>query len=85
MVQKDMLPRSAKPKLAGAKRDFFGRILNEAIPTANKEDIDRLGDARKKRKFSGGDQENMVWISFHEGFSNAVRKPITLEEMLRGL
>ncbi|KAI9842737.1 MAG: hypothetical protein M1838_002996 [Thelocarpon superellum] len=30
-------------------------------------------------------QENKVWISFHEGFSNAVRKPVTLEELLLGL
>ena len=28
--------------------------------------------------------ERKVWVSFHEGFSNAVRKPITLEELMRG-
>ncbi|RMD42304.1 hypothetical protein DV735_g2832, partial [Chaetothyriales sp. CBS 134920] len=25
-----------------------------------------------------------VWVSFHEGFSNAVRKPITLKELMEG-
>lgn len=28
---------------------------------------------------------NKVWITYHEGFSDAVRKPITVEELLRGL
>ena len=31
------------------------------------------------------DMEGRVWVSFHEGFSNAVRKPITMEELMRGL
>ncbi|KAH0565203.1 hypothetical protein GP486_001403 [Trichoglossum hirsutum] len=78
--------RGERPRTAGAKRDFFGRIVNEAAPKAGGEGADEPEGSRKKRKSSGGGgQENMVWISFHEGFSNAVRKPITLEDILREL
>lgn len=40
------------------------------------------GKAGKKKD---GKDDNKVWVSFHEGFSNAVSKPITIEELLRGL
>jgi chromosome transmission fidelity protein 18 len=29
--------------------------------------------------------EGRVWITYHEGFSNAVRKPLTLAEIMREL
>jgi len=32
-----------------------------------------------------GMSDNKVWVTFHEGYSNAVRKPITIEELMRGL
>ena len=64
----------------GAKKDFFGRVVREALPL---QDID--GNAEGKRDKEKGKDDNMVWVSFHEGFSNAVRKPITVEELLRGL
>ncbi|KAF2456154.1 hypothetical protein BDY21DRAFT_380230 [Lineolata rhizophorae] len=32
----------------------------------------------------GKRDEGMVWVSYHEGYSNAVRKPITLEELMKG-
>lgn len=71
------------------KRDFFGRIINEALPSAlsgaGSEESASSG-VRKKRKLGGAGQEtNKVWVSYHEGFSNAVRKPITLEELMRGM
>ena len=59
-------------------RDFFGRIIvNDARPgsaaAANSGTaMQRAAAARKA--------EDRVWISFHEGFSNAVRKPISLRE-----
>ncbi len=37
----------------------------------------RLEEEKKNKK--------KVWISYHEGFSNAVRKPVSLAEFLRGL
>ncbi|KIX97362.1 uncharacterized protein Z520_06814 [Fonsecaea multimorphosa CBS 102226] len=62
----------------GTKRDFFGRIINESRPTsAGKGAKERMGQLRTKA-------EGRVWVSFHEGFSNAVRKPITLRDLLDG-
>ncbi|SLM39214.1 sister chromatid cohesion factor [Lasallia pustulata] len=77
---------SKKSKVQGAKRDFFGRIIiNETRSSRN--DGDEAGDnSAKQREPVGGEEgENKVWVSFHEGFSNAVRKPITLDELMRGL
>ena len=68
-----------------AKRDFFGRVIKQDI--AGNEEAEEK--ARKKQKTQhatvGVGNEGRVWVSFHEGFSNAVRKPITLEELMRGL
>ena len=58
------------------KRDFFGRIINDARPSS----ADSGGE--KAIKSAKETQEDRVWVSFHEGFSNAVRKPITLKELL---
>lgn len=62
------------------KRDFFGRVIEEA---RSLQEID--GNAEGPRTKADGRSDNKVWVSFHEGFSNAVRKPITIEELLRGL
>lgn len=77
---------SRKSKAQGAKRDFFGRIIvNDARP--DRKDGDEAGEnsAQKRKHVTGEEGENKVWVSFHEGFSNAVRKPITLDELMRGL
>ncbi|KAF2639448.1 chromosome transmission fidelity protein 18 [Massarina eburnea CBS 473.64] len=60
------------------KRDFFGRVI-VAKPLAK-------GEKAKVEKLIGksGD-EGRTWVSFHEGFSNAVRKPVTIDELIRGL
>ncbi|KAH6629383.1 hypothetical protein C7974DRAFT_359114 [Boeremia exigua] len=57
------------------KRDFFGRVIKEK-PLLE-------GEVRQKTKLEG--DEDRIWVSFHEGFSNAVRKPITIDELFRGL
>ena len=57
------------------KRDFFGRVIKER-PLVE-------GEVRKKTKQES--EDDRIWVSFHEGFSNAVRKPITIDELLRGL
>lgn len=62
----------------GSKRDFFGRIVNESRPTSA-ENMASLQLAREK-----AEHEGRVWVSFHEGFSNAVRRPITLQELMEG-
>lgn len=73
------------------KRDFFGRVIAE-----RKKPLDENanaatggGDGREsKRKGRGdvaGDEKDIkVWVTYHEGINNAVRKPISLEEFMRG-
>ena len=69
-------------KPPGVKRDFFGRVIaNEANSATGGKD----GKANGRRKGYGAKREERVWVSFHEGFSNAVRKSIGLEELIRGL
>ena len=73
--------KAKKVRTTGTKRDFFGRIVNEAIPHHQTGDEEL---SRKKRKSAGENKENRIWVSFHEGFSNAVRKPITFDEFMAG-
>jgi chromosome transmission fidelity protein 18 len=57
-------------------RDFFGRVIvNEARPSS----AAGSGGSPATGK-AAGKAEERVWVSFHEGFSNAVRKPISLRE-----
>jgi chromosome transmission fidelity protein 18 len=71
-----------KTKNAGpatrVKRDFFGRII-EARPM---QDLDGNAVQGSRQKLVA--TQDKVWVSYHEGLNNAVRKPISLEEFLRG-
>ncbi|PVH82671.1 hypothetical protein DL98DRAFT_513762 [Cadophora sp. DSE1049] len=67
----------------GAKKDFFGREIREEVTPL--QEIDGNAEPEGKKKKKDAKDDNKVWVSFHEGFSNAVRKPITVEELLRGL
>jgi chromosome transmission fidelity protein 18 len=58
------------------KRDFFGRII-EARPLA--EVTGNTQQAKKEGK------ERKVWVTYHEGLNNAVRKPMSLQEFMKGL
>ncbi|KAG9607039.1 P-loop containing nucleoside triphosphate hydrolase protein, partial [Aureobasidium melanogenum] len=63
------------------KRDFFGRVIAEE---KQEEEGDGEGEAKNKKQKTedtGGDKER-VWVTFHEGYSNAVRKPVSLKELL---
>ncbi|KAL7949898.1 hypothetical protein V8C42DRAFT_308925 [Trichoderma barbatum] len=57
------------------KKDFFGRII-QALPLA-----DVTGSLTEKKAAS----QEKVWVTFHEGLNNAVRKPMSLREFLSGL
>ncbi|EHK43527.1 hypothetical protein TRIATDRAFT_34454 [Trichoderma atroviride IMI 206040] len=57
------------------KKDFFGRII-QAQPLA-----EVTGGAREKKAAT----QEKVWVTFHEGLNNAVRKPMMLREFLNGL
>lgn len=69
-------------RLNGPKRDFFGRIIVDK-PTEKKKGKGK--EPERKRAKDAGDEEAKVWVSFHEGFSNAVRKGISMKELLSGL
>ncbi|KAJ6004734.1 Chromosome transmission fidelity protein 18 [Penicillium herquei] len=67
-----------KIKAGLVKRDFFGRVIQEPVPdpqdSNNSNQMDESSKAGRK-----------VWVTYHEGFSNAVRKPISMAELLTGL
>ncbi|KAL8676710.1 MAG: hypothetical protein Q9186_006793 [Xanthomendoza sp. 1 TL-2023] len=71
-------------QLTAPKRDFFGRIIKDDTI-----DIDQTSGRRQSADFndrsSRGKRGGRVFLSFHEGYSNAVRKPITLNDLMRGL
>ena len=67
-------------KAAPVKRDFFGRPIAVARPES-----DHDKEQGKSSKESKVDEEQRVWVTYHEGFSNAVRKPITLAELMKDL
>ncbi len=63
-----------------------GSGMNKRRKTTAAEARGRAGERRGGGGGGGGGAgKSDVWVSFHEGFSNAVRKPITLDELLRGL
>jgi chromosome transmission fidelity protein 18 len=61
-----------------AKKDFFGRVVKTPA-------FEGAGTAGAATPTEVTGQQVKVWVTFHEGFSNAVRKPVTVEEILRGL
>jgi chromosome transmission fidelity protein 18 len=81
-----------EPIIPTIKKDFFGRVVKDGFASfsvGGDSSSSGGGDAnaskKNKKKNPVGKDENKVWVSFHEGFSNAVRKPVTVEEILRGL
>ena len=58
------------------KKDFFGRTIVE-------EDNDGGGGKRRRTDSSNTLKiQPNVWVRFHEGYSNAVRKPVAFAELL---
>lgn len=71
------------------KRDFFGRVIVLGEKNGNATAAAGGGDGkeskRKGRSDVAGDEKDIrVWVTYHEGINNAVRKPISLEEFMRG-
>lgn len=64
------------------KKDFFGRII-EAQPLAAAAAAAAELDARSGKGVVK--EENKVWVTYHEGLNNAVRKSISLKDFLRVL
>ncbi len=74
--------KTKRTTLPTVKKDFFGRIIQEASRPLQDLDGNALG---RERRGSASDLDANVWVTFHEGLNNAVRKPISLQEFLRGL
>jgi len=83
-IKKENKDRNLEERVLGPKKDFFGRIVKEDVMPLHEIDGNSQSD-RNAKKGQSGKSDNKVWVSFHEGFSNAVRKPITIDELLRGL
>lgn len=67
-------------------RDFFGRPIVTAEPaTMDTQQQQRRQSSKDKAKGKEEANHRRVWVTFHEGYSNAVRKPITLAEFLKDL
>jgi chromosome transmission fidelity protein 18 len=73
------------PHLPSVKRDFFGRVIQQRARPL--QEVDGNAGSRKQRQGGVGhsEKEAKVWVTFNEGLNNAVKKPISLEEFLRGL
>lgn len=67
-------------EVSAVKRDFFGRI----IPTRPLGEVDPNGTSKRRKHEQEDKGEIKVWVTYHEGLNNAVRKPITLGEFMRG-
>lgn len=84
ILNRDNKGHHAQERVLGAKKDFFGRVVREEVMPLVEIDGNAPAEGNLGKKKDSKD-DNKVWVSFHEGFSNAVRKPITIEELLRGL
>lgn len=93
--KENLSPSTTDQKPTKMKRDFFGRpVVNHSLPTPPPETGAKIdastiakstavkGKARTETNVEG--EEGRIWMSFHEGFSNAVRKPITLSDLMEG-
>lgn len=83
--KKERKDHHATERILGAKKDFFGRVVSEDILPLQEINGNANPEGRSRGKKMEVKGDNKVWVSFHEGYSNAVRKPITIEELLKGL
>jgi chromosome transmission fidelity protein 18 len=67
------------------KRDFFGRIIQDQMPSPQEDMEQALSRKAKSVQQELSSAGRKVWVTYHDGFSNAVRKPISMAELLSGL
>jgi chromosome transmission fidelity protein 18 len=76
-------PDALEPAKKRIARDFFGRpIVQAAPPSAGSESDETKQKSRQQEKSRQG---SAVRIAYNEGYSNAVRKPLTMAEFFRDL
>ncbi|KAL6913268.1 hypothetical protein ACHAPO_003034 [Fusarium lateritium] len=78
LMNEKKLALAAKEDATLIKRDFFGRII-VARPLAE------ITGNTPQQKAKEDEKERKVWVTYHEGLNNAVRKPMSLQEFSRGL
>ncbi|RPA80095.1 P-loop containing nucleoside triphosphate hydrolase protein [Ascobolus immersus RN42] len=77
------LAASAEPIKVAVKRDFWGNVVEEnAEGDGKRGGGDVQADGRKRRRVVRG-HGGLVWVQFHDGYSNAVRKGVSLEDLVR--
>lgn len=60
------------------KRDFFGRIIEvRTLPG-----VDANGDGKGAGR---QEKEHKIYVTYHEGLNNAVRKPMSFREFMKGM
>jgi chromosome transmission fidelity protein 18 len=69
----EQVEKQKNPVVERVKKDFFGR------PIAEKPDD---GKRRRTDLSIGLKVQPDVWVRYHEGYSNAVRKPVVFAELL---
>ncbi|PNH40799.1 hypothetical protein VD0004_g6252 [Verticillium dahliae] len=82
-VDKEAIEQKRLKVLALADRvrkDFFGRVIEEKPLQEGEGEGNGRGAGRAAQ-----DQPMRVWVSYNEGLNNAVRKPISLQELMRGM
>ncbi len=87
-AQQGRAAAAAKEKAAeaGVRRDFFGRVVVVVVEAGRPlQDVDANASREGRRAAAAdGGVVGKAWVTFHEGLNNAVKKPISLEEFLRG-
>ena len=82
--RKQSTSMNGKGSATAVKRDFFGRIIQEH-EVGVEEGTEICQKHRSKQVDPDQVSKGRVFVSFHEGYSNAVRKPITLDDLMKGL
>ncbi|KAK3117112.1 Chromosome transmission fidelity protein 18 [Teratosphaeriaceae sp. CCFEE 6253] len=77
VVRTDPSEVAAVLRQAEGKRDFFGRLVK--VFQVGDEETEAARGRRVKAEQKG---EGRVWVKFSEGYSNAVRKPVTMKELM---
>ncbi|KAF3178935.1 hypothetical protein TWF751_000949 [Orbilia oligospora] len=83
--EKELKKNAAGGGGSGFKRDFFGRIIAQDDGGDGEDGAGGDSGRSKKRKVVSVSEGAKIWCSFREGFSNAVKKPITWDELMAGL
>ena len=70
------------PVAPSVKKDFFGRVISEAPQPLGERDANQ---GACKPRASAKAEKIFSWVTFNEGLNNAVTKPVSLRDLLRGL